>query len=216
MKKLSLLFLLALVVSTLTSQTEEKVRKLFIEAGISGYLQADDSFFGGNVGFGYYVAPKHRLSLEIGTFSKNKEIGKFAYIVGTEGSSSYKYYDDGIISRDYYMMPLLFSWTYEVDFADKFRFQVGPSLGFTSISASDKYSPTHVNGVKIEGIPENRYNADDAVFTFGIGTGIRYRIFKISGISLKYRLFINQELKFENVRINTVSNQLSLTYWFNF
>ena len=220
MKK-TLLFAIALffIAGTVYSQTTDKVRKWFIEGGVSSYLQSEGSCAGFLISGGYYITSHNRLSLDISMHPRSKKIGDYSYtITTTQGGTvtDRTTYHDGVISRDYSTLPVLVSWRHERNLSDKFMIRAGASVGLTTLSAQDSYSPTTKNGVKIQGIPENKNEKESVSFTGGLGVGLAWNLFKFSGLALNYNLLFNEGGQVETLQIGTISNQLQLSYWWKF
>jgi hypothetical protein len=211
--------LLAGIAGTAKSQDAskpERVRKWFVEGGVSGYAQSGGAYFGGMVSGGYYLTPNNRLSLDFAGYFKSEQIGTFSYTVTTTVNgtvTSRETFTDGEISRNYTIVPVLLTWGHEFAKTDRFCLRVGPSIGATTISADDSYSPTSKDGVTITGIPTDLRSESKSVFTAGAGIYGSWRIFKPSGISFGYRLLVNQSATLEIISVKTVAHQFSLSYW---
>ncbi|MDR3245762.1 MAG: hypothetical protein LBT50_04950 [Prevotellaceae bacterium] len=214
-----LIILIAGIATTAKSQNEvkpERVRKWFVEGGISEYAQSGGGYFGFMLSGGYYLTPDNRLSLDFAGHFKSEKISEFSYTVTTTVNGNVtdrETFYDGEVSRSYTIAPVLLSWGHEFAVSEKFRLRLGPSIGATTLSASDSYSPTSKNGVTIEGIPTDLRSESKSVFTAGAGIYGSWRIFKPSGISFGYRLLINKSATLEIISVKTAAHQFTLSYW---
>lgn len=222
MKKLILSTLILFLIFSLsikaqeqkTNLSETKSRKWCVEIGLSGYLQGDNSsMFGGGGSIAYYFTPKSRLSLDINAYGRDKEIDKFSYTITTTTNgvvTNVEHRDDGVITRSYMAIPSLITWSYEFNYSEKLNFRIGPSIGATTLSLSDSYDPSNVNGM-----PEPE-TIDDGVFTFGISAGASLLLFKNSGLNFGIKLLGNSEKSIEEIKIKPFTCQIGLYYFYRF
>jgi hypothetical protein len=186
----------------------EKVRKLFVEGGLSVFISGD-GYFGAAISVGYCLSPNDRLSLDLSMYFKDEKIGSFSYTWG--GGMFY----DGEISRSYTVSPVLLSWKHEFRLSQKLKLHVGPSIGINYLSAYDEYTTESHDVSKIEGIPDER-RANKNLFTGGAVLGLEWRLFKPSGLGFNYVILANKPITFERMEISAITQLIKISYWWKF
>ncbi len=142
------------------------------------------SVFGFGAGFsgGVYVSKHSFVSFEIGfTGSSGDTVMQFSYYLENTTTGTKTYHDDGVRTRNCNSIPVLFSWSYEVDFAKRFHFLVGPTLGFTRFKSVQKDSPV------VDGAPAVPAPSKKVSFNYGANIGFSCDLAKIMAIQLSYK-----------------------------
>jgi hypothetical protein len=209
------LLLLAGTASIINAQDVEKVekvRKWFIEAGLSVYAPKE-TYIGGILSGGYYFSEKNRISIDIGANFCSKKISNFMYVVTQNGRS--ETFHDGVINRQYTFSPVLLSWGHEFRLSNKLKLRTGPSIGINYLSAKNDYSAESHDISKAENKPDE-YSASKSLFTGGAIVALEWRLFKPSGLGFSYRILVNESMDFELIKLNPVAHQINITYWWKF
>jgi opacity protein-like surface antigen len=80
--------------------------------------------------------------------------------------------------------------------SEKVQWRIGPSLGVLTISGKDAYSPTYVEGTKIDGLPDPESEGRTAA-SLGLNTGLTWSFSERWFLDLGYRLSGNTGIDFE-------------------
>jgi hypothetical protein len=186
----------------------EKVRKWFVDGGIS-VLSSGDSYFGIAISAGYYFSPNDRLSLDFSSHFSEEQIGTFSYTWNDEN------FYDGKISRHCNFSPILLSWGHEFKLSQKVKLRAGPSIGINRLSAYDDYTTKSHDVTKISGIPDKR-RVSESLFVGGAILGLEWRLFKPSGLGFSYGILAGKATTFDNVEINAITHLIRIGYWWKF
>ncbi|MDR1130177.1 MAG: hypothetical protein LBK96_04280 [Prevotellaceae bacterium] len=224
MKKILLLLIMSALTAatvyaqdaTIRSKVSEKFRRIFVEGGIGAYVP-DDACFQVMFSAGYYLSPNNRLSLDFSAGSNDKEIGYFDYYVTTNGRR--EHFTDGVLNRKYTFRPILLSWGHEFRLSEKLKLRAGPSIGINRISAADSYTAeshdltgmTDTDGSRLD-----KHADKKSAFAGAATIALEWRLFEPSGIGFAYKLLANKAINFEDAKLNAVSHQIGVTYWWKF
>jgi hypothetical protein len=199
----TVVLLLICLTGAVQARNDEGIRRWFIDVGVSGYFSGNDNdFLGGAVHGGYYVSRHSRVSLDVGVYGRNKQIGTFTYYNTGTGEKFY----DGKITRAYTVAPFMFSWTYEFDLSEKSHLRVGPTIGGILLSAEDSYKPSDVRGTPGPNSEETEF------FAYGARIEFTQDILKRCTINLGYCFFGNSKTTFEIIQLEETAHQIYLTF----
>jgi hypothetical protein len=221
MKKLLLIGIFASVASILCvqSQTNERLRKGYLEFGLSSFLlQPSDGefipFIGMAFGGGGYISKNSYVGGEIGIViqaSEGEQVGTFTYTSTNTLLGQTTTHHDGKITRQFTAVPILGLWAYDVRLSDKVYFNVGPVLGTTIFTESFRFEPSVSNTPEM---PKTRKTA----FNFGGEIGLKFdlsdNIVSQYGIGLKYRLLKNIGADFNAVDMNGIAHRIGFSIYY--
>ena len=191
-----------------------KQRKFYLSLGGSVFFVKDNVFGEGNFTFGFMPSPKNLLSFEIaGGGSGSKQIGSYSYTYYTKDSNGhiidYETRNDGKISYGYSSIEVMLAWNRLFKLSEKWKFRLGPTIGFITVMGSDSYSPTSYKGKEIEGIPETQ-SEDRSAFMGGVIAGVQWNFAKRWFFDLNYRFSVNTAIDFPERTINALGESKKL------
>lgn len=192
-------------------QQNKKWRRWYFEAGMSvGILLPEPRFktmvpVGADFGFGFLINPHHRLSLNIAPGSMKRENGTFTYT----RTGSTQIFTDGVITRRYSSLPVLFSYHYVFTPSEKNNLRLGASLGSLRLSAADSFKPV------VQNTP-NKNETNETMFVFGLGFGYIRNFSDRAFMDIGYKLLIDSGLSLDDFTITMPGHQFNISIGFRF
>ncbi len=213
MKQIISLFFLVLLANLLPAQT--KVGKIgFAGGGLSGNIFSFNKpnlqdFIGFTLNLGFYTSPKSMLILDGSmTIHEGEHVGNFIYTIEySNGKKEVKY--DGSVTRNWRAIPVLLSWDYVFNVTSNFHIYTGPSLGFTSLSARNSFTPN------VENAPSNQKKQKFAL-SYGVNVGLALDVEKRCVLGLSYKLLGNTTVNIDDARLQSPAHQINLTFAWRF
>ena len=196
------------------AHAQEREYNKYISGGFSAFMNGGSSessgnstsanapvFSGGNFAFGYLPSPKNLFALEFsGGVGSRQEIGSFIY------GNSQETRTDGKIKFGPTVGDFMFAWNRVFELSDNVRFRVGPGVGVTAISRGVSFSPTEVEGTKINGIPDTESEWKSTPFG-GVVVGIVWDFSSRWFLDANYRLSVGKKIEFPEKDITIVNRR---------
>jgi hypothetical protein len=165
--------------------------KFSFHFGFTMPVYGPEPFAGLNLGIGVLASPKDLLALDLnlGFGGPSKQLGTYAYRTDTGTTHT-----DGKVLYAYSSTDLLFSYSRLIPIGTKWRFRVGPALGFVVISGRDTYEDSFSGTV--EGLPTPQTTTRKA-FVGGLLLGFRWNFSPRGSFDIVYMLSGHSNLLFE-------------------